>query len=75
MPLSIFAFALLLVIALPAQAQTQKRDPATPPNLGRVMTKTTFYYNRCIGRGGTHWRCGVMLHYWTNRHANGTVVY
>ena len=71
---SILAITLLLAAAIPAQDQAHAQTGGGA-DAGPMYTRTTFYYNRCVARGGTHWRCGVRVHYWKNRYPNGRVVY
>jgi hypothetical protein len=70
-----FILAITLFLAAGAIADQAQAQTGGGADVGRYRTKTTFYYNLCIARGGTHYRCGVRLHYWTNRHPNGKVVY
>ena len=71
---SMIVVALALLVALPAQAQNSGTT-TTQVAQGKKKGGNTFYYGRCRERGGTAYRCGVRMHYWFNRHPNGTVVY
>ena len=73
----VVATLVLVANTQPASAQRlagQKTAQSDIPQKG-YKNQQVFNYGLCRALGGTAWRCGVRLHYWTNRHPNGRVIY